>query len=43
MEQYELLDPVAIGALRAAAEMASPTNDGKMVEKAGAAGGVATP
>ncbi len=43
MEQYELPDPVAIGCLRAAAEMAPPANDGELVEKARAAGGVVTP
>jgi hypothetical protein len=43
MEQNELPGPVAIGSLRAAAEMAPPANDGDLVEKAGAASGVVTP
>lgn len=43
MEEHKLFHPIAIGGLRALAEVAAPANDGEMVEKAGAAGGVVTP
>jgi hypothetical protein len=43
VEQNELADPIAIGLLGVAAEMAAPANDGNLVEQPGPVGGCVTP
>jgi hypothetical protein len=43
VEQDELTDPVAIGLLGIAAEMAAPADNRNLVEQAGTVGGGVTP
>jgi hypothetical protein len=43
VEQDELTNPVAIGLLGIAAEVAAPANDGNLVEQAGTVSGRLTP
>jgi hypothetical protein len=43
VEEDELTNPVTIGLLRIAAEMAAPADDRNLVEQAGTVGGGLTP